>query len=160
MRNFTISPLYKQTITQSDPLKRMQKLKSILASNPTLSPLAELTQAQLNIERAWARVVPSELADFCQVGALQNKRLTVLVANNAIAAKIKFLMPSLIISLRAENLVVSTIKIQLLSLPNTGKTSPQRSLPKQGAQALQQFAEQLDSPLADQIRHFLANAKK
>ena len=160
MRNFTISPLYKQTITHAESPKRMQKLKTILASNPALSPLAHHADAQLAIQRAWNKVVPNELAEFCQVGALQNRRLTVLVANNAVAAKIKFLMPHLIAGLQAEKLAVSTLRTQLLSTHKPSKIAPQRKLPKQGSEALAQLADQLSSPLADQIRHLLANVKK
>ena len=138
----------------------MQKLKTILASNPALSPLGQQAEAQHAIQRAWAKVVPSELTEFCQAGALQNKRLTVLVANNAAAAKIKFLMPHLVAALQAEKLAVSTLRTQLLSGYAPRKAPPQRSLPKQGSQALQQLADQLSSPLAEQIRHLLANVKK
>ena len=138
----------------------MQKLKTILTNNPALSSLAQHAQAQQAIQQAWAKVVPSELNDFCQVGGLQNKRLTVLVANNAVAAKIKFLMPHLIAGLQAQKLGVSTLRTQLLSQASAGKPAPQRCIPKQGTQSLEQLAEQLSSPLGEQIRRLLAHAKK
>jgi hypothetical protein len=137
----------------------MQKLKSILANDPALRSLTQSAKAQQQIQQAWAKAVPAELADFCQAGALQNKRLTILVANNAVAAKIKFLMPHIVGALQAQQLPVSTLRTQLLST-NKPRPKPQRSLPNAAATSLASFAQGQNTPLAQQIQQFLAKAKK
>lgn len=138
----------------------MQKLKNILAQHQALADLTVSAQSQLKLQQVWNQVVPSELARYCQAGALQNKRLTVLVENNAIAAKIKLLTPHLILALQAEQLAVSTLRTQLLTSQQPRQARPLRSLPPCASQSLAQLAEAGDSPLAQQIQHFLAHAKK
>jgi len=138
----------------------MQKLKFILASNPALTSLGKSADAQQQIQAVWRQIVPAELAPYAEAGALQHKRLTVLVANNAVAAKIKFLSPHLLQQLRHHQIQVSTLRTQLMH-PNTPrKAPPARVLPAKAASALQEFAEQHPSELAENIQKLLRHAKK
>jgi hypothetical protein len=137
----------------------MQKLKFILASNPALTNLGKSADTQQHIQAVWRQVVPEELAAYAEAGALQHKRLTIMVSNNAVAAKIKFLTPHLLQQLRQRQLEVSTLRTQLLLPTSARKAHPTRVLPNKAAEALQQFAEQHPSELAQNIKRLLRHAK-
>ncbi|MDW7663518.1 MAG: DciA family protein, partial [Nitrosomonadaceae bacterium] len=60
------------------------------------SSIDQITQMQ----QIFMETAPPQLAKFCSLGQLSDGKLTVLVGNGGIAAKLKQILPSLLLSLQ------------------------------------------------------------
>ena len=126
-----------------------QRLKSLLNSDSELRPLLDKAQALSVLQRHFAGVVPPHFAQFSQVLSLQSGILGIAVANAAVAAKLRQLVPELIAGLQKGGCEVSGIrvKVQVSFSPSRPESSP-RKLGKAARSALNGLSQTLgDSPL-------------
>jgi hypothetical protein len=70
-----------------------------LLKQPELLALSVKTKEAQIAQSIWLTVSPENLAQWSHAYSLKNKQLSVFADNNAVAAKIKLLIPSLLIKL-------------------------------------------------------------
>ena len=90
-----------------------------LLARPELAAFnAHSKEAQI-AQSIWLTVSPENLAQWSHAYSLINKQLSVFADNNAVAAKIKLLIPSLLIKLEKQGCEVTSIrvKVQVKSTP-------------------------------------------
>lgn len=121
----------------------MKRFNALL-NQPELTALNERgreTQAAQNI---WGTIAPDNLAQLSHATAIKNQQFTVFADNNAVAAKIKLFIPSLLIKLEKLGCEVTSIrvKVQVKSTPQA-KPKAIKKLSAQAAADLQQLAQKL-----------------
>ena len=126
-----------------------QRFKSLLSGDSELRPLLAKAQALSTLQRHFADVAPPNLAQSSQVLGLQSGILSIAVANAAIAAKLRQLVPDIIIMLKNSGCEVNGIRVKVqvsFSLPQP-EARP-RKLGKTAKGALIALSQSLDdSPL-------------
>ncbi len=132
----------------------MRPFNAVSQNHTELSALVARAKQLTQVQAIWQSIAPAPLKAYTQAGTVQHKRLTIYAENGAIAAKIKLLLPSLLIQLQKQGLEVTSIRVQVqVQSIRQSTQKPLRSLTPQAAQQLSEFAEQLaDSPLAQSIR--------
>ncbi|WP_234406105.1 DciA family protein [Methylobacillus glycogenes] len=88
-----------------------------------------------------------------QAGSITHKRLTVYADNGAVAAKIKIMLPSLILWLQKQGLEVTSIRVEVQVKSTHNKPAkPPRTLSPAAAASLEKLAAELHgSALGDAI---------
>jgi hypothetical protein len=126
-----------------------QQFKSLLSGDPELRPLLTKAQALLVLQRHFSDVTPANLAQSSQVLALQSGVLSVAVANAAIAAKLRQLVPEIVVMLQNSGCEVNGIRVKVqVSFSSTKPESMPRKLDKTARRALNELSQSLkDSPL-------------
>jgi len=126
-----------------------QRFKSLLSGNQELRPLLTKVQALSALHRHFIGVAPPHLAQSSQVLGMQSGTLSVAVANAAVAAKLRQLVPELIVMLQNRGCEVSGIRVKVQVSFNRGQsvTTP-RKLGKTARDALNELSQTLgDSAL-------------
>ncbi|HYG12594.1 MAG TPA: DciA family protein [Methylophilaceae bacterium] len=128
----------------------MQRFNALFKENAELVTLSERANNLTASQKIWNSAVPDALRPFTRAGAVKHKRLTVYADNGAVAAKIKFLLPSLLIRLQKQGLEVTAIRIEVQVKSTPRKSSKNaRTVPAQAAASLQALAVKLgDSELS------------
>ena len=124
-----------------------------LLKQPELLALSIKTKEAQIAQSIWLTVSPENLAQWSHAYSLKNKQLSVFADNNAVAAKIKLLIPSLLIKLEKQGCEVTAIrvKVQVKSTPET-PTKPVKKLSPHAATELTALAEKLaGSALGDAL---------
>ncbi|HEU0219487.1 MAG TPA: DciA family protein [Gallionella sp.] len=126
-----------------------QRFKSLLSGNQELRPLLAKAQALSALHRHFMGVAPPHLAQSSQVLGLQSGMLSIAVANAAIAAKLRQLVPELVVMLQNRGCEVSGIRVKVqVSFNLSQPVSPPRKLGKTARDTLNEFNQTLgDSPL-------------
>ncbi|MDD5383387.1 MAG: DciA family protein [Gallionella sp.] len=126
-----------------------QRFKSLLSGNQELRPLLAKAQALSALHRHFIGVAPPHLAQSSQVLGLQSGTLSVAVANAAFAAKLRQLVPELIVMLQNRGCEVSGIRVKVqVSFHRSHPVSIPRKLGKTARDALNELSQTLgDSPL-------------
>jgi len=127
----------------------MQRFSTLFKENAELSTLSRRAGNLTASQKIWNSVVPEAMRPFTRAGTVKHKRLTVYADNGAVAAKIKLLLPSLLIGLQKQGLEVTAIRIevQVKSGPRRPNTK-RRTVPAEAAAHLQALAAELgDSEL-------------
>ena len=127
----------------------MQRFSALFKENAELATLTERANNLTASQKIWNSAVPDAMRPFTRAGAVKHKRLTVYVDNGAVAAKIKLLLPSLLIKLQKQGLEITAIRIevQVKSAPRKPGQKA-RAIPAQAAAGLQALAAKLgDSEL-------------
>ena len=127
----------------------MQRFNALFKENAELATLSDRANNLTASQKIWNSAVPDAMRPFTRAGAVKHKRLTVYADNGAVAAKIKFLLPSLLIKLQKQGLEVTAIRIevQVKSAPRKAGQKA-RIVPAQAAAGLQALATKLgDSEL-------------
>jgi hypothetical protein len=121
----------------------MQRFNSLL-NQPELSALKERTRNTQVVQDIWEAIAPENLAQFSHASSLKNGQFTVIAHNNAVAAKIKLFVPSLLIQLEKRDCEVTAIrvKVQVKSTPQAKPKVPKK-LSREAAQNLNQLAEKM-----------------
>jgi hypothetical protein len=138
-----------------------QRFKSLLSSDSELRPLLAKAQALSALQRHFSDAAPPNLAQSSQVLSLQSGILSVAVANAAIAAKLRQLVPNIIIMLQNGGCEVNGIrvKVQVSFSPSQPEPKP-RKLGKTARGALKELSQTLDdSPLKLALKK-MAEAKE
>lgn len=116
-----------------------------ILKNSALSKMTEKAKELTSIQKIWSEIVPVQFKHYSQAGNIQHKRLTIHVENGAIAAKIKLLLPSLIIKLQKQGLEVTSIRVQVDVQSKKNKVGkPARHISETASSSLQSLAKQLE----------------
>jgi hypothetical protein len=121
----------------------MQRLNSLL-KQPELNALNARNQQTQATQKIWEAIAPDNLAKFSHAGSMQNQQLTLYADNSVVAAKIKLLLPSLLIQLQKQVCEVTAIrvKVQVKSTPQP-KLKTRRKLTPAAASSLQELSNKL-----------------
>ena len=112
----------------------MQRFNALL-KQPELAALNERTQQNQAVQKIWEAIAPDNLAKYSHAGSIKNQQLTVYANNNAVAAKIKLLIPSLLIKLEKQ-------ECEVKSTPQPKPKTPKKLSPL-AAKQLKQLGEKL-----------------
>lgn len=96
----------------------MQQFNALL-NQPELTAINARNQQNQAAQKIWGVIAPDNLAQYSHATSIKNQQLTVYANNNAVAAKIKLLIPSLLIKLEKQECEVTAIrvKVQVKSTP-------------------------------------------
>ena len=138
-------------------------------------PIIDAHQKQVEVaQRIWLAIAPGNLIKFSHASGIKNQQLTIYSDNNAVAAKIKLLMPGLLANLKAQASTIAkqqivsgnqTLEVTLIrvkvqvksSQPITSKTI--KKLSPQAAKNLDQLAKKLPgTPLGDALMRLAKRA--
>ena len=131
----------------------MQRLNSVLKS-AALDAHAAKKQEATAAQSIWQQIAPDNLATLSSATALNNAQLFLTTPHNVVAAKIKLLIPSLLIQLQNQGHKVTAIsvKVQVKSSPQV-KPKPIKTISQPAADTLNAFAEGIaGTPLADILK--------
>jgi hypothetical protein len=130
----------------------MQRFNTLL-TQPELVTLTARNKEAEAAQKIWEAIAPDNLASLSHAGSIKNRQFTVFAVNNAVAAKIKLLIPSLLIQLEKRECEVTAIrvKVQVKSTP-LPKQKKLRKLSSNAAASLNDLAEKISgTPLADAL---------
>jgi hypothetical protein len=91
----------------------MRRLNSLINSNPELKSFAAKAENLLRLQKKWAALMPPPFSSLCRPGPISMGQMTVYTSNNAIAAKLKMLIPSLLKKLQNDGVEVTAIRVQV-----------------------------------------------
>jgi hypothetical protein len=138
----------------------MQRFNSLL-NQPELSALQDRSRDTQIAQQIWEAVAPENLAQFSHASSIKTGLFTIIAHNNAVAAKIKLFIPSLLIQLEKQECEVTAIrvKVQVKSTPKT-KPKPAKKLSLHAVKNLNALAEKVPgTSLADALLKLVKNAK-
>jgi hypothetical protein len=130
----------------------MRRFKVLFQDNAELAALSDRADSLAVSQKIWQAVVPDPLKLFTQAGGIKHKRLTVYADNGAVGAKIKLLLPSLLIKLQKQGIEVTSIRVevQVKSARRIVKTT--RTLSANASSQLESLAQELrGSPLGEAL---------
>lgn len=121
----------------------MQRFNALL-SQPELTALNAHNKDKQAAQKLWEAVAPDNLAQLSHATSVHNQQFTVFADNNAVAAKIKLFIPSLLIKLQNQGCEVTAIrvKVQVKSSPQARPKIIKKLSPKASAE-LQILANKL-----------------
>jgi len=121
----------------------MQRFNALL-SQPELTALNAHNREKQAAQKIWEAVAPDNLAQLSHATTVQNQQFTVFADNNAVAAKIKLFIPSLLIKLEKQGCEVTVIrvKVQVKSSPQARPKIIKKLSPK-ASSTLQLLANKL-----------------
>lgn len=138
------------------------KLGQFLRGLP--EPLVRRARRLAELQQAYSETAPRALLAFSRVGAFQEGRVTLFAANGAVAAKLKQLLPELLLGLQNRGEVnLIEVKVQVSATPpvpappgpGTRKISPQ------GLKSVKQLAARLPpSPLRSALESLVAAQRR
>jgi hypothetical protein len=137
----------------------MRQFNSLL-NQPELIALNVHTKEAQTAQNIWEMIAPDNLAKFSHASAIKNQQFTIFAHNNAVAAKIKLFIPSLLIKLEKQECEVTSIrvKVQVKSTPQI-KPKVIRKLSSQAASDLKILANKLSgTPLGDALARLATKA--
>ena len=139
----------------------MQRLNTLL-KQPELNELNQRTLEAQASQKIWAEIAPDGLAKHSHISSIKNQQFTVYANNNAVAAKIKLLIPSLLIQLKKQGYEVTAIRIKVQAKSQPKVTpKPTKSLSSEAVTQLQKLESRLSgTTLGDSLSRLLKNAKK
>lgn len=101
-------------MTSERPLRRAISAHYAAENAPQLANLARRAQESAKRLAAVLPLIPDALKTSVQAGGLDEKSWCLIVTSNAVAAKIRQLMPLLEARLHAEGLAVAAIRVKIL----------------------------------------------
>jgi len=137
----------------------MQRFNTIL-KHPELNALNARNQQTQTAQKIWEAIAPDNLAQFSHASSIKNQQFTVFADNNVVAAKIKLLLPSLLIKLQKQVCEVTAIrvKVQVKSTPQP-KLKPSKKLSPVAVNQLKQLGKKLSgTALGDALDKLIKNA--
>lgn len=130
----------------------MQRFNTLLAQTE-LNALSVRNKENEVAQKIWEAIAPDNLALYSRAGSIKNKQFTVFAVNNAVAAKIKLFIPSLLIQLEKQECEVTAIRVKVqVKSTSTPKPKAIRKLSNNAATSLNELAEKISgTPLADAL---------
>jgi hypothetical protein len=138
----------------------MRQFNSLLKQPELIALNARNLEAQA-AQKIWETIAPDNLAQFSHASSIKNKLFTLFANNNAVAAKIKLFIPSLLIKLENQGCEVTSIqvKVQVKSTP-PAKAKRIKKLSPHAAIELNQLSIKLSgTPLGDALARLATKAK-
>lgn len=137
----------------------MRQFNSLLKQPELVALNAHTKEAQV-AQNIWEKIAPENLAQFSHATAIKNQQFTILAHSNAVAAKIKLFIPSLLIQLEKQECEVTSIrvKVQVKSTP-IAKPKVIKKLSLQAGSDLKILAEKLTgTPLGEALARLASKA--
>lgn len=137
----------------------MQRFNTLL-KQPELSTLNTRILETQAAQKIWEAIATDNLTQFSHANSIKNQQLTVFAYNNVVAAKIKLLIPSLLIKLQKQECEVTAIriKVQVKSTP-LAKHKPSKKLSPVAIKQLRQLEEKLSgTALGDALNKLIKTA--
>lgn len=137
----------------------MRQFNSLLKQPELVALNAHTKEAQV-AQNIWEKIAPENLAQFSHATAIKNQQFTILAHSNAVAAKIKLFIPSLLIQLEKQECEVTSIrvKVQVKSTP-IAKPKAIKKLSLQAGSDLKILAEKLTgTPLGEALARLASKA--
>jgi len=137
----------------------MQRFNTFL-KQPELNALNTRTQETQAAQKIWQAITPDNLAKFSRASSIKNKQLNVYADNSVVAAKIKLLLPSLLIQLQKQVCEVTAIrlKVQVKSSPQPKYKTPRKLTPV-AVSSLKELSTKLaGTPLGDALNKLYKSA--
>lgn len=138
----------------------MQRFNSLLKQPELIALNARSLQTQV-AQKIWVAIAPDNLAQFSHAGSIKNEQFIVFADNNVVAAKIKLLIPSLLIKLEKQECEVTSIrvKVQVKSTPQP-KPKPIKHLSPEAINQLQLLEKKMSgTSLGDALAKLIKNAR-
>jgi hypothetical protein len=139
-----------------------KKLAEYLASATEVGPLVPQAAELLDVGQALRELLPPSLRGLCQTARIKQGKVVIFAENNAIAAKLRLLEPTIVTELgrRGTNVTGIEVRVQVgMPRPEDRGSSGMRLSPAAGA-ALQGLADRLpDSRLREAVRSLAAKAR-
>jgi len=125
------------------------------------SHVEKLTEMQ----RVFTKIMPPDLGSHCALGGLSEGSLTICANNGAIAAKLRHMLPSLLLKLQAAGYEVTAIRIAAQAnyrdIPGNDLSARKREIDKGGIKSLHVLAAGLEnSPLKTAVESLLGKQKR
>ncbi len=138
----------------------MQRFNTLL-KQPELNALNQRTLEAQTAQKIWAEIAPDGMANYSHISSIKNNQLTVYANNNAVAAKIKLLIPSLLIKLENQGYEVTAIRVKVQAKSNPAPVvKPSKTLSAEAISQLQKLELKLNGTvLGDALKKLLKNAK-
>ena len=137
----------------------MRQFNSLL-KQPELMALNAYTKEAQTAQNIWEMIAPENLAKFSHASAIKNQQFNIVAHSNAVAAKIKLFIPSLLIQLEKQECEVTAIrvKVQVKSSPQA-KPKVIKKLSRQASSDLKILAEKLKgTPLGEALARLASKA--
>ena len=131
-----------------------------LLKQPELIALNAHTRDAQAAQIIWIAVAPDNLVKFSHASSIKNKQLNLYAHNNAVAAKIKLLIPSLLIQLEKQGCEVTSIRVKV-QVKSTSQAKPKaiKKLSAKAAIDLNKLAKKLSgSALGDALARLATKA--
>ncbi|MCC6609844.1 MAG: DUF721 domain-containing protein [Burkholderiales bacterium] len=139
-----------------------KKLAEYLASATDVGPLVPQAAELLDVGQALRQLLPASLRGLYQIARIKQGKVVIFAENNAVAAKLRMLEPTIVseLSRRGRNLTGIEVRVQVEIPSGAGhRPSPVRLSPAAGS-ALESLADRLpDCPLRDAVRSLAAKAR-
>lgn len=137
----------------------MQRFNTLL-KQPELNALNTRNLQTQAAQKIWEEIAPDNLAQFSHASSIKNQQFTVFADNSVAAAKIKLLIPSLLIKLQKRDCEVTAIrvKVQVKSAP-ARKQKPLKKLSPVAVSQLKQLGKKLSgTALGDALNKLVKDA--
>ena len=130
----------------------MRQFNSLL-NQPELMGLTAHSQASLAAQKIWLSIAPGNLAQLSHASSIKNQQLNLYASNNAVAAKIKLCIPSLLLQLEKQGCEVTAIRVKVqVKSGLQGRPKAVKKLSNHAANELNQLAKKVSgSELADAL---------
>jgi predicted transcriptional regulator len=140
-----------------------QRLDQFLRGLP--EALAQPARRLAVLQRAYSDVVPPALAASSRAGAFHEGRLTLFATNGAVAAKLKQVLPGLLLGLRELGWEINVIEVRVQVSGAPARAAPReknaRKISAQGLRSLTELANRLPaSPLRSAVENLLAAQRR
>jgi len=135
----------------------VQRLKTLLGNEQSLRSLFKKTQTLAALQEHFVHAAPPYIGESSQVSGLIFGTLSVCVANNTVAAKLRHLAPEIVYALQDRGCEVNEIrvKVQVAYAAVKPKRTP-RALTSKARNALSELSESLpDSPLKNAVEKMM-----
>jgi hypothetical protein len=123
------------------------------------------TEKLTAMQQVFMKIAPPQLAQHCALGALVEGDLTIYARSGAIAAKLRQMLPSLLLKFRARGYEVTAIRIAVQanynSITDTQKVAKRLEIGQAGLESLSDLVSALPaSPLRTAVAHLLKRQAK
>ena len=132
---------------------------------PEHQRLFSYTEKLTAMQQVFMKIAPPQLAQHCALGALVQGDLTIYARSGAIAAKLRQMLPSLLLKFRARGYEVTAIRIAVQanynSITDTEKVVKRLEIGQAGLESLSDLVSALPaSPLRTAVAHLLKRQAK
>jgi len=132
---------------------------------PEHQRLFSYTDKLTAMQQVFMKIAPPQLAQRCALGAFVEGDLTIYAGSGAIAAKLRQMLPSLLLKFRARGYEVTAIRIAVQanynSITDTQKVAKRLEIGQAGLESLSDLVSALPaSPLRTAVAHLLKRQAK
>ncbi len=110
MSTIKLSPCYPRALQPRAAVGVMQAVQAA----PTLARLVIAAQSSAQCLQVVGHLLPAAMHSGVQAGPIDDGQWCLLVANSAVAAKLRQLTPTLLAHLRTQGYAITTIRIKMM----------------------------------------------